>query len=454
MRHPFPTIADAAEALAAGRTTAEALVEEALARAEEGEGPRVFTALHRAAARAEARALDALRRAGRAPSPFAGIPLTIKDLFDEAGQATMAGSRAREGAPPAPADAPAVARLRRMGFVVIGRTNMTEFAYSGLGVNPHHGTPRSPWDRATGRLPGGSSSGAAVAAADGMGFGGLGTDTGGSCRIPAALCGVVGFKPTARRVPLAGVLPLSPSLDSVGPLARSVACCATLDSVIAGEEPHPLPDIPLAGLRFGLLTTLVEEGLTGEVARPYARVLATLEAAGARLVDLPLPPLARIPEINARGGLVAAEAFHCHRDLLIAAGTRYDPRVRARIMRGERMSAFDYLEARAARSALIAEAAPLTAPFDAVLCPTVPVPPPALAEVEEEGEYNRINMLLLRNTTIANMLDRCAISLPIHLPGEAPAGLMLMGEAMADARLLAIAAAVERRIDAELSRDK
>jgi aspartyl-tRNA(Asn)/glutamyl-tRNA(Gln) amidotransferase subunit A len=325
---------------------------------------------------------------------------------------------------------------------------MTEFAFSGLGVNPHYGTPLSPFDRATGRLPGGSSSGAGVAAADGMGFGGLGTDTGGSCRIPAALCGVVGYKPTARRVPITGVLPLSPSLDSVGPLARSVACCAALDAVIAGEAPHPPAPAPLAGLRFGVLTTLVEEGMAGEVARPYARALAALEAAGARLMDLALPPVARIGEINAKGGLVAAEAFHWHRDLIVAAGTRYDPRILKRISRGERMSAFDYLEVQRARAEVIAATAPLTAPFDAVLCPTAPLPPPALAEVEEEAEYNRINMLLLRNTTIGNFLDRCAISLPMHAPGEAPAGLMLMGEAMGDARLFAIAAAVEQVLEA------
>jgi aspartyl-tRNA(Asn)/glutamyl-tRNA(Gln) amidotransferase subunit A len=446
-RHAFPTIEDAARALEAGSATAESLVEEALGRAGEGEGPRVFTTLHAEAARAEARAMDALRRAGRAPSRHAGIPVTVKDLFDEKGRVTMAGSVAREGAAPASADAPVVARLRRQGFIVLGRTNMTEFAFSGLGVNPHYGTPLSPWDRATGRLPGGSSSGAGVAAADGMGFGGLGSDTGGSCRIPAALNGVVGWKPTAKRVPLAGAFPLSHSLDSIGPLARSVACCATLDAVIAGEEPASLAERPLAGLRFGVLTNYVEADLEGEVARPYARALAVLEAAGARLTDMTLPEIERIPTINAKGGLTASEAFHLHRDLIIAAGTRYDPRILKRISRGERMSAFDYLETLRERAALIAACAPRTAPFDAILCPSVPLAPPALSAVEDEAEYNRINLLLLRNTTIGNMLDRCAISLPIHTPGEAPAGLMLMGEHMADAALFQIAAAVERVLD-------
>jgi aspartyl-tRNA(Asn)/glutamyl-tRNA(Gln) amidotransferase subunit A len=447
-RHDFPTIELAAIGLETGQVTSASLVEDALVRAQAGEGPRVFTTLHMKAARDAALAMDALRKSGRAPSRYAGIPITIKDLFDEAGTTTMAGSVAREGAAPAATTAPVVQRLLRQGFIVLGRTNMTEFAFSGLGVNPHYGTPLSPWDRARGRLPGGSSSGAAVAAADGMGFGGLGTDTGGSCRIPAALCGVVGFKPTARRVPIEGVLPLSPSLDSVGPLARSVGCCAALDAFIAGEENFtPLPPRSLAGLRFAILTTTVEDGMEGEVARPYARALARLEAAGAKLTDLALPELDRIPGMNAKGGLTASEAFHWHRDLIINAGTRYDPRILKRISRGERMTAADYLDTLRERAAIIAGAALRTSPFDAVLCPTVPLAPPALAEVEDEAEYNRINLLLLRNTAIANILDRCAISLPCHIPGEAPAGLMLMGEAMEDKRLLAIAQAVELALE-------
>ena len=443
-RHAHSTIAHAAIALESGRTSAVALVEEALARAMEGEGPRVFTTLHAKAAREQARAMDQLRQAGRALSRFAGIPITVKDLFDETGQVTRAGSVARDGAKPATAPAPVVERLNRQGFIVLGRTNMTEFAFSGLGVNPHHGTPSSPWDRATGRLPGGSSSGAGVAAADGMGFGGLGTDTGGSCRIPAALNGVVGFKPTAQRIPITGVLPLSPSLDSVGPLARSVACCHTLDAIIAGAEmPRSLPEVNLSGLRFGVLNNIVEDGMEGQVARDYARTLARLEAAGVKLEDVSLAEISRIALINVKGGLVAPEAYAWHRHLIASDGSRYDPRILKRIARGEAMSAFEYLDVMRARAEVIAAIAPRTAPYDAVICPTVPLLPPAMTEVEEEGEYNRINMLLLRNTTIANFLDRCAISIPCHLPGEAPVGLMLMGEAMGDARLLAISAAVE-----------
>ncbi|WP_421993899.1 amidase [Roseococcus sp.] len=447
-RHAFPTIADAAEALERGSVTAAALVEDALARMDHGEGPRVFTEIHAKSARDSALAMDQLRLVGRAPSRFAGIPITIKDLFDEAGHVSRAGSVARDGAAPALATAPVVARLQRQGFVVLGRTNMTEFAFSGLGVNPHYGTPKSAWDRETGRLPGGSSSGAGVAAADGMGFGGLGTDTGGSCRIPAALNGVVGFKPTARRVPIDGVVPLSVSLDSVGPLARSVACCHVLDAFISGADDAPaLPEISLAGLRFGVLHNIVEDGMEGEVARPYARALALLEQAGATLVDLTLPELERLPQINAKGGLTASEAYAWHQALIASDGPRYDPLILKRIMRGEKMSAADYLAAVQGRAEVIAATAARTAPFDAVICPTVPLAPPPIAAVAEESEYNRINLLLLRNTSIANALDRCAISLPCHLPGEAPAGLMLMGEAMGDARLFAISAAVERILD-------
>ena len=439
------TIEEAAEALAAGSTSAGALVAEALARIANGAVRGTFTAVHTDAARAQAQAIDSLRKAGAAPGRYAGIPVTVKDLFDEAGHTTAAGSAVLRDAPPAAADAPAVARLRRAGFVVLGRTGMTEFAFSGLGVNPHHGTPPSPWDRATGRLPGGSSSGAAVSAAEGMGFGGLGTDTGGSCRVPAALCGVTGFKPTARRVPLAGALPLAPSLDSVGPLARTVACCAVLDSVISGDETPAAPaPFPVAGMRLGLPRgTFLTEDMDATVAAAFTRALSRLGAAGARIELFDLPELAELPVVNATGGFAASEAWAWHRRLIAERGEAYDQRILARIKRGERMGAADYIELVNARARIIAAVARRTAGFDAVVCPTCPVIPPAIAEVEPEAEYNRLNLLLLRNTAVGNFLDRCSISLPIHRPGEAPVGLMLTGEHMADRALLAVAAGVE-----------
>jgi aspartyl-tRNA(Asn)/glutamyl-tRNA(Gln) amidotransferase subunit A len=442
----FQTISHAAVDLAAGRITSTALVEESLACIADpaGEGARAFVDVQAEQARAAARAMDTLRAAGKAPSPWAGIPITIKDLYDQQGVTTRGGSVALDGAAPAVATAPSVARLERAGFVVLGRTNMVEFAFSGLGVNPHHGTPRSPFDRATGRLPGGSSSGAAVATADGMGFAGLGSDTGGSCRIPAALCGIVGWKPTARRVPLTGTLPLSFTLDSLGPLARSVADCALLDSLMAGEEAwSPGLPLPVAGLRLGVLQGYVTEGWDAGVTAAFERALATLSAAGARIEKLTVPELPEIPAANATGGFAASEAFAWHRDLIVAKRDAYDPRILGRILRGGQMSAADYIRLTQERARIIAAIARRTAPFDAVVMPTCPLTPPAIAEVEVEAEYTRINLLLLRNTSIGNFLDRCAISLPCHRPGEAPVGFMLMGEHMGDARLFAVAQAVE-----------
>jgi aspartyl-tRNA(Asn)/glutamyl-tRNA(Gln) amidotransferase subunit A len=440
------TIAQAAAALAGGSVSAESLVEAALARIADpgGEGQRAFIKVQAEQARASARAMDTLRAAGRAPSAWAGIPITIKDLYDQAGEVTRGGSVALDDASPAALTAPAVARLERAGFIVLGRTNMSEFAFSGLGVNPHYGTPRAPWDRVTGRLPGGSSSGAAVATADGMGFAGLGSDTGGSCRIPAALCGIVGWKPTACRVPLDGALPLSSTLDSLGPLARSVACCATLDGLMAGEEARSgQVSMPLHGLRLGVLEGYVAEGWDSHVTVAFERALSRLSAGGAHVTRLRLPELADIPAANATGGFAASEAWAWHSGLIARKRDAYDPRILTRIARGEKMPAADYIELIQARARIIAAIAPQTAPFDAVVSPTCPLIPPAIAEVDEEADYSRINMLLLRNPSVANFLDRCSISLPCHRAGEAPVGFMLMGEHMGDRRLLAVAEAVE-----------
>src|SRR5260370_40202533 len=216
-----------------------ALIDQCIERIKDpaGEGDRVFLKVYGEAARTAADAFDQLRRRDATPSPYAGVPIAVKDLFDVAGDVTTAGSVALRQAPAATRDAPTIARMRAAGFVPIGRTNMTEFAFSGLGINPHYGTPRNPYDRKTGRIPGGSSSGSAVAVTDGMAMAALGSDTGGSCRIPAALCGLVGFKPTATRVPTDGTMPLSQTLDSIGPMAATVACCAVLDAVLAGGPP-------------------------------------------------------------------------------------------------------------------------------------------------------------------------------------------------------------------------
>src|SRR5438105_13416814 len=275
---PNPTLAQLADDLAAGATSSRKLVEECLARIADpaGEGQRAFIHVDKDAAIEAADAMDRLRKVNAAPSRFAGIPVSIKDLYDIKGQVTRAGSRALEDSAPAEADAPVVARLRRAGFIVIGRTNMTEFAYSGIGINPHYGTPKSVFNRSVGHVPGGSSSGAAVSVADGMAHGALGTDTGGSCRIPAAYNSIVGFKPTQARVPLDGGVPLSSSLDSFGPLARSVGCCAVLDAVLANEAVQPLQPRPIKGMRLAVPTTIALDDLDEEVAKTFERALETL----------------------------------------------------------------------------------------------------------------------------------------------------------------------------------
>ena len=439
------TIEDHVQALETGATTARDIVETCLARIADpaGEGQRVFIKVHADQARAMADAMDTLRRAGRAPSRYAGIPFSVKDLFDIAGEPTPAGSRALADAPPATAHAPVLQRMLAQGFIPMGRTNMTEFAFSGLGINPHYGTPLGPWDRATGRIPGGSSAGAGVSVADGMALAALGTDTGGSCRIPAALCGVVGYKPTARRVPIGGVLPLSPSLDSVGPLAPSVACAAAVDAILAGGSPSTLAPFPLDGLRLALPENFGLDGMDAMVAAAFDRALAALRAAGASIRSVRFPEFDEIPTINASGGFTAAEAYAWHRPLLAEKGEMYDPLIRKRIARGEHQSAAGYVDLLAARRRIIASFNARTAGFDALILPTVPIVAPTIRELDQEADYNRINLLILRNSAVGNLLDRCAISLPIHRHGDAPVGLMLMGETMGDARLFAIAASVE-----------
>ena len=443
------TLTELAAALAAGTTTSRALVEQCLDRIADpaGEGARVFVSVAADAARAQADAVDALRKYGRHAGPYAGIPISVKDLFDVAGQVTAAGSVVLADAPPAQAHAPVIARMLAAGFIPVGRTNMTEFAFSGIGINPHHGTPASPWDRATRRIPGGSSSGAGVSVADGMAFAALGTDTGGSCRIPAALCGVVGYKPTARRVPITGVLPLSFNLDSVGPLANSVTCCAIVDAVLAGE-PIVLPrPRPLAGVRLAVPDRIVTDGMDAPTAAAFDRALATLSAAGATIETVHFPALDRIGAATARASIAACEAFAWHRPVLARGAARYDPRVRSRIEGGAAASAADYLDAMTGRRSIGHEMAEATAPFDALVMPSVPTVPAPIAELErDDAAFTRTNALMLRNTALGNFLDRCSISVPCHRPGEPPAGLMLVGASMADSALFALAAGVEQAL--------
>lgn len=439
------TLAAAAQALAQGRTTSRELVEACLERALDpaGEGARAFIRVDAEAARAAADASDRLRAAGAHPGPLAGIPVAVKDLFDVAGQLTQAGSKVLSEQPPARRDADAVARLRAAGLILVGRNNMTEFAYSGLGMNHHYGTPASPWRREERRIPGGSSSGAGVAVADGMALMGLGTDTGGSCRIPAALCGVVGFKPTASRVSTRGAVPLSTSLDSIGPLANSVACCAAIDAVIANQPRPQVPAVSMDGLRLGLAGPYTTDGADATVSAAYQRALGALSAAGARIFEPDLSDLAEIPRINAKGGLVGAEAYAWHRRFLEDRKDFYDPWVLQRFDAGRSQSAADYIDVLEARARVQRAVHAKMQAFDAMLAPTVPVVAPRMDELADVALSNRVNLLLLRNPAMVNFLDGCAISIPMHRAGEAAAGLMVFGTPGSDARVLAIAEAIE-----------
>jgi aspartyl-tRNA(Asn)/glutamyl-tRNA(Gln) amidotransferase subunit A len=440
-----PTLASLANDLESGRTSSRKLVDACLARIADpsGEGARAFIRVDAEAAIEAAEAMDRLREVKAAPSPFAGIPVSIKDLFDIKGQVTRAGSRALEDSAPADADAPVVARLRRAGFIVIGRTNMTEFAYSGIGINPHYGTPKGAWRRSVGHVPGGSSSGAAVSVADGMAHGALGTDTGGSCRIPAAYNGIVGFKPTQRRIPLDGGVPLSFTLDSFGPIARTTQCCTVLDAVLADEPIVPLQPRPVKGMRLAVPTTVALDELDEEVARAFERALETLSRQGALIERIAVPEFLDVAVMNTKGGFAAAESYAWHRYLIVGCGDVYDPRVSMRILRGESISAADYIDLLTARKSLIERAAARLAPYDALVLPTTANTPPRIADLADDKAFAKANLLSLRNCTLINMIDGCAISLPCHRESEVPVGLMLAASGGADRRIFELAAAME-----------
>ena len=442
---PVTPIAALARALAEGRSTSRSLVEEALARIADanGEGGRAFTKVHAQAALAAADASDRLRKEGVVPSPLAGLPVSIKDLFDVAGDVTTAGSKVLRDRPPAAADAAAVARLRAAGAVVIGRSNMTEFAFSGIGINPHYGTPANPYDRSARRIPGGSSSGAAVSVSDRMAAFALGTDTGGSVRIPAALCGVAGFKPTTARVPREGAFPLSTTLDSVGPLAPTVACCATVFQALAGEETRPLRASAVSGMRLGVPTNHMLADLDVEVAEAFASALQRLSRRGARIADLAVPEFDEAARANVGGGISPPEAYAVHRKS-IERDQDIDPRVLERILRGASVTAADYIDLLATRAQLTKRFARANYDVDALIMPTVPRIAPRIEALERNPESFRLaNGSMLRNTSLINFLDGCAATLPIHAPRAAPVGLMVVGFAGEDERVLSAGIAIE-----------
>lgn len=439
------------EQIANGAAKAEAAFEAALRQALSPVNRHTYVSLHHEAARAAAHAVDAQRAAGVPLPPMAGLAVSVKDLFDEQGQRSTAGSRALADAAPATADCPAVARLRRAGAALLGRTNLSEFAFSGVGINPHHGTPANPATAAldpTPRIPGGSTSGGAVSVATGAAWAALGSDTGGSIRIPAALQGLVGFKNTARLTPTEGAVPLSTTLDTACAVTRSVRDAVLLHEVLADRHVR-LESRPLRGSRFAVPTTLLLDGLDTTVATAFERSIAALRAAGAQIEEIALSPVAEAAALNAAGGFSAAESWAWHRTLLAERGALYDPRVALRIRRGERMSAADYIDLQRGRSAWITRMQDAMRGFDAMLSPTVPIVAPAVEPlIANDDAFFAANAQLLRNPSLVNFLDGCALSLPCHRPDEFPVGLMVWSGALDDDRVLDRSLAIEAALRA------
>lgn len=440
----YKPLRELARDLDKGAVTGVALVETALTRIQDpaGEGARAFIALDGAAAVEQAAFYDHQRKAGRSVPPFAGIPIGVKDLFDLKGQVTRAGSAILVTGPAAEADAPAIARLKAQGFIAVGRNNMTEFAYSGVGLNPHYGTPRSPYDRETGRIPGGSSSGGGVAVADGMVPLAIGSDTGGSCRIPAAYNGIVGYKSSTGRISTAGAYPLSKTLDSIGPLARTVDCCAIADAIMAGDWDGNIA-APRHRLRFAMPRDYFAGAIDEVVASAFERAIAHLGQSGILIEETAFPELTQLPAINAKGGISAVEAFLFHRAQIAEKGDGYDQRVRRRIELGALISAPDYVDLLATRQKLIGQFSQAMIGVDALVMPTTCNAPPAISALARDEDYLQLNFMSLRNTFTGNFLDCCGISLPMHRDGEPPTGLMLMAPHGQDQQMFAIAKVVE-----------
>ena len=436
-----PTIAETRRALVEGTTTSLAFVERCLAAIDDpdGEGARAFLAVDHERAREEARTADRHLQAG-SRGALTGIPISIKDLFDVAGEVTTCGSIVLRGQPPAMRDAPAIARLRAAGAIVIGRTNMVEFAYSGIGCNPHYGTPSSPYDRATGRAPGGSSSGGAVSVSDGMALAAIGTDTGGSVRIPAAFCGIVGFKPTRGRIPTEGVFPLAPSFDTVGPMANTVADCRLIVSVMSGDDLPPTARA-VRGLRLGLATGLPLADLDPAVAAAFARALDLLRDAGATLEPLEVD-WDDAAAIMQQGRITAVECLATHGGLFDRCA-EYDPRIVSRIAAARGFPTALYEDAIERLRSIQQPASRLLATVDALVMPTVACIPPPLSALADDAAFFAANARALRNTMLVNLIDGCAASLPIGAEGEPPVGLSVVAGAGRDRQALDVAEAIE-----------
>jgi aspartyl-tRNA(Asn)/glutamyl-tRNA(Gln) amidotransferase subunit A len=446
MRTPIETLAGLATQLERGEVTSRVLIEAVLDRLKQKpeQASKCFISVDEQGAKTQADEQDRLRKAGRHAGPYAGIPVSVKDLFDVTGQVTKAGSIALKNAAPATQDADAVAALRRAGMVIIGRTNMTEFAYSGLGLNPHYGTPLCIYDQARGRAPGGSSAGAAVSVAEGFNVLSIGSDTGGSCRIPAAYNGIIGFKPSAQRISTRGAYPLSSSFDSIGPFSNTVACAAAADAIMSGDfSSAPTISRISRPLRLAVLrNSYVMAGLDPHVEEDFARALAKLKASGVEFEDVVLDGLDDLPANLKRGGIVGYEAYQQHHRLLAISARQYDPRVSSRIQSAGETTAEDYQNLLKSRRALIARFEMQAGGFDGVVCPTVAIISPKLSDLKEDADYFRLNGVSLRNTYVANFLNGCSISLPMHANQNAPTGFMITAVNGADKALLASASLI------------
>ena len=410
------------------------------------EGRRIFTRVYDEAALAAARASVDRAKSGISLGPLDGRVVSVKDLFDVAGEATTAGSAVLRSAPAAAQDAVIVQRLRAAGAVIVGKTNMTEFAFSGIGINPHYGTPGNARD--VSRIPGGSSSGAGVAVARGMSEISIGSDTGGSVRIPSALNGVTGFKPTQARVTREGAFPLSFSLDTVGPLARSVIDCAQTDAVLSGQTWTQLPERDVRGLRIGIPRGLLFTQTEGAVQKAFDQVIEELSRAGARVTDVQLDNWLGAPfKLQEKGTLIAAEAAYIHAETLATQPGAIDPFVLARIQRGETAAAAHYVSVQRARAQLQQTLDAQIADFDLLMLPTVPFVAPRIDALADMDAFNQANMLVLRNPSVFNFYDLPAMSLPVNTTESAlPVGLMAVGRRGCDRDLLAMCAALQAQM--------
>ena len=411
------------------------------------EGRRIFTQLYADAALEAAQAADQRAARGLTLGPLDGKLVSLKDLLDVAGQVTTAGAAMRRSSAPAEHDAPVVQRLRAAGAVIVGKTNMTEFAFSGVGINPHFGTPGNAADGQ--RIPGGSSSGAGVSVGRQLVDIAIGSDTGGSVRIPAAFNGVVGFKPTQARVPRDGAFPLSFSLDSLGPLAHSVADCAAADAIMAGDAAAPLAQRSLRGLRIGLPQGLPWEKCSAEVLQAIDQVVKQLRAQGALLSELPWQALMAAPsQLQSEGSIIAAEAAAIHQDALVHQRDAFDPRVLSRMDKGRTLTAPFYVQLLQQRQQWQARMDAAMQEVDMLLLPTIAITAPRIADLlSDDNAFFAANGLILRNTSIFNFYDLPALSLPApQAAGALPVGCMLVGQRMQDRSLLAMAAAVEQAL--------